>query len=125
MKITRLVLLTLTLAACGDDGGSPAAIDAAPGPDAPAGPVVSVPCAGATLAETVTAPGFMFVPMTTTISAGQIVQFTMPGSHNAVSDTAGQFRANFGASTCYRFDVAGSYPFHCEPHLFTGTIVVQ
>lgn len=109
--------ILVPLVGCGgDDGGDPV--------DAPASTVSRVTCAGATIAATVTAPGFAFSPMSTTISAGQIVQFDMPSSHNAVSDS-GLFRADFNAATCFQFDAAGSYGFHCEPHSFTGTIVVQ
>lgn len=116
--ITALASVSL-LAACGDDGGS-TPIDAPP-----TSSITSVTCAGATIAATVTAPGFAFTPMSTTISAGEIVQFTMPGEHTATSDVAGLFRVGGGATGCFRFAVAGTFPFHCEPHGFDGTIVVQ
>lgn len=117
MRSSLALASLLSLAACGgDDGGTPV--------DAPAASVVRVDCAGATIAATVAAPGFAFEPQATMISAGQVVQFTMPVSHNAVSDE-GMFTAGFNASTCFRFDAARTYPFHCEPHGFTGTIVVQ
>jgi len=109
----------LALAACGDDGGSTPAVDAA------TASVVKVACPGATISATVTAPGFMFMPEDSTVAAGQIVKFTMPGEHNAQSDTAGLFRADFAGDSCFRFDVAGTYGFHCVPHSFTGSIVVQ
>ncbi|MBK9037028.1 MAG: hypothetical protein IPL61_38225 [Myxococcales bacterium] len=112
------VALPLAAACGGDDGGSPAI-------DAPAASITSVACGGATVAGTVTAPGFAFEPMATTISVGQVVRFTMPATHNAVSNTAGQFRVDFGGDSCFRFDTAGTFGFHCEPHQFTGTIVVQ
>lgn len=118
MRSVFLVSLAATLAAaCGDDGGSSAPIDAP-------SPVAKVTCAGATVAATVTTVGFAFDPRDTTISAGQIVKFTMPADHSAISDT-GLFRADLGAEACFRFDAAGTYPFHCEPHLFPGSIVVQ
>lgn len=118
---TLLVVASILcpLAACGGDDGGSTDIDAA------SSTVSQVTCGGATIAATVTAPGFAFTPMSSTISVGQIVQFDMPSSHNAVSDSSGLFRADFNASTCFRFDAAGSYGFHCEPHAFTGTIVVQ
>lgn len=111
--------LLIPLAACGGDDGGSTEVDAS------SSTVTRVNCGGATIAATVTAPGFAFTPMSSTITTGQIVQFDMPSSHNAVSDTAGLFRADFNAATCYRFDAVGSYGFHCEPHSFTGTIVVQ
>ena len=117
MRIPAFVSLVLLASACGGDDGTNPPVDAA-------GAVVRVTCGGATIAGTVTAPGFAFEPMATTINAGQIVQFTMPSTHNAVSDS-GAFRADFNASTCFQFNVAATYAFHCEPHLFTGSIVVQ
>lgn len=119
MRIVLIASLAsaLALAACGDDGGSTPAIDAASS-------VTKVPCAGATVAATVTTVGFAYDPASTTVTTGQIVKFTMPGDHNAVSNS-GLFRADFNAETCLRFDAAGSFPFHCEPHNFAGTIVVQ
>ncbi|MEZ4403172.1 MAG: hypothetical protein R3B06_24320 [Kofleriaceae bacterium] len=115
---------SLAVAACGgDDGGTPA-VDAAVTVDAPAGPVAVVACAGVTADATVTAPGFAFMPASTSITAGQVVKFTMPATHNAKSDT-NLWTADFSTDTCVRFTTAGTYPFHCEPHLFTGTIVVQ
>jgi plastocyanin len=115
---TFVFLVVVSLAACGGDDTSSTTIDA------PASTVTKLTCAGASVAATVTAPGFAFTPATSTITAGQIVKFTMPATHNAVSDSA-LFRADFNGDACFRFDTAGSYPFHCEPHLFTGTIVVQ
>jgi plastocyanin len=53
----------------------------------------------------------------------------MPAVHDAKSGVPGSpddnFRAPFGTATCVRFDEAGTYPFFCEPHQFTGQIVVE
>lgn len=130
----------LLVVACGDDGGStppidaPAAIDApatdAPTTDAPAATVVEVACAGATIASEVTAPGFSFTITDPTIAVDAIVRFSMPGSHSAVSGSPagtsdGQFTVSFNETKCFRFTAAGTYPFWCNPHQFTGTITVQ
>ena len=118
MRSLLLISLAATLAAaCGDDGGGSDTIDAP-------SPVSRIPCAGATITGNVSTVGFAFDPRDTTISVGQIVQFTMPADHSAVSDT-GLFRVDFNTTACIRFDAPGTYAFHCDPHLFPGSIVVQ
>jgi len=112
-----LAALTLAAACGGDDGGTPAV-------DAPTSSVQRVDCATSTPTVTVTAPGFAFSPAASTITAGQVVQFMMPATHNAVSDS-GLFRVEFNTSACFKFTSAGTFGFHCEPHLFTGSITVQ
>ena len=118
----RTVLLSLAalllVPACGDDGGGDPPIDAPPSS------VMGVSCSGATIAAEVTTVGFAFDPAATTVPAGSVVRFTMPATHNAVSDD-GLFRADFGTASCFRFTAAGTFGYHCEPHLFTGTITVQ
>ena len=80
--MTRFVLCALVVAACG--GSDEKTIDAAAGQqDAPAATVQMVACP-ATPAATVMTSGFMFSPMTTTITQGQIVQFVMPSDHDVV-----------------------------------------
>jgi plastocyanin len=151
MRRTLALLLASSslLAACGDDGGStpidaaladgflidaPVAIDGAgpdaPSPDAAPSTVVEVPCAGATIASEVTAPGFSFTITDSTIAVDAIVRFTMPLSHSAVSGSPagtadGQFMVGFNETKCLRFTAAGTFPFWCNPHQFTGSITVQ
>lgn len=120
MRSLLFVIPCLALVACGDDGGSTPPIDAPGGAAA-----TRVECATVTPTVTVTAPGFAFEPENATIAVGQVVAFDMPATHSAVSDTAGLFNATFNTTTCYRFDRAGTYPYHCDPHQFPGTIVVQ
>lgn len=115
----------------------PAQPDAMIPPDAEPSTVIEVPCAGATIAVTVTAPGFSyaFAPSDGgaadqhTISVGAIAQFVMPASHNAFSGAAntpdGQFSTNFNQTKCFQFTEAGTYPFHCTPHDFVATLIVQ
>jgi plastocyanin len=102
----------------------------APGLDAASSSVVVVPCAGAAIASEVTAPGFSFTITDSTIAVDAVVRFTMPGSHSVVSGSPagtadGQFTVGFNATKCLRFTAAGTYPFWCNPHQFTGSITVQ
>lgn len=98
-------------------------------PDAPLGDVQEVNCAGATLAETIEAPGFAFEPDDVTISVGETIRFIMPGSHSAHAGapgaTTGDFDVGFSETKCFTFAAAGSYPFFCIPHEFTGSITVE
>ncbi|MBL8621867.1 MAG: hypothetical protein JNK64_11205 [Myxococcales bacterium] len=115
---TYALFAALCLAACGgDDAGTP--IDAAPSS------VMTVACGTSTPVATFTAPSFTaFSPTSATIAVGDVVEFQMPAAHNAVS-TTGLFRVDFGVTACLKFTAAGTFPFKCEPHQFTGTVVVQ
>jgi plastocyanin len=132
---------SLLVVACGDDGGSSPPIDAPAAIDAPvtidaaidapaATGVTEVACAGATIASEVSAPGFAFTITVPTIAVDAVVRFTMPATHSAVSGSPagtddGKFSVGFSTTKCFRFTAAGSYPFWCNPHQFTGTITVQ
>lgn len=108
-----------------------------PPPDARPSTVVEVICADAAITVDVTAPGFQFLfspddgaPASQyTIGLNQDVRFTMPGGHSAVSGMPnqpdGQFKTDFGEVRCFRFTAAGSFPFHCIPHQFSATLIVQ
>lgn len=130
--MVRLAFVFLALAACGGDDNN-SMIDAPPvGSDAPASTVQAVTCP-ATPAATVMTSGFAYAPMSTTITQGQIVQFVMPASHNVVpghtpsdstiADTV--LDVSFSETKCFMFTQIGMYGFHCGPHSFNGTIVVQ
>src|SRR5690348_12014513 len=124
----RLAFVLLALAACGGDDNNTPMIDAPPvGSDAPAATVQAVTCP-ATPAATVMTSGFMYDPMTTNITQGQIVQFVMPASHNVVpghtpsdstiADTG--LNVSFSETKCFMFTQTGMYGFHCGPHSFNG-----
>ncbi|MEZ4366118.1 MAG: plastocyanin/azurin family copper-binding protein [Kofleriaceae bacterium] len=115
-------MATGSLLACGGDD-APATVDAAPTFDAPPGAVVEVTCPASPDAE-VTTNGFAYEPQATTISVGEVVRFTPAPAHDVDSDD-GEFHVGFGATACLRFDEAGTYPFRCTPHQFTGTVTVQ
>lgn len=115
------------------DSDAPVAIDAmavdAMAVDAVPSSVVEVACP-ANPASTVTAPGFSFTITQATITVGDIVQFTMPGTHSVVSGSPagtndGRFSVGFNTTKCFRFTEAGTFEFWCNPHQFTGTLTVN
>jgi plastocyanin len=109
-----------------DDTGDDSGDDTSGQPDAPptADAVEEVACAGGEME--VTTPGFNFDPASVTITAGQSVHFILGGSHNVASTTSGvEFELGFGADACLRFNEARTYTFECEPHGFTGEVVVE
>jgi plastocyanin len=68
------------------------------------------------------------MPSAVSIAVGQIVKFTMPGSHDvepnrAMSDPG--LSVGFGETKCLMFSRTGTFGFHCGPHQFIGTVVVQ
>lgn len=126
--MTRFAIVALVLAACGgsdnNTADAPKTIDSAPAT------VQTVTCP-ATPAATVMTSGFMYAPVTTMINQGQIVQFVMPAEHDA---EPGHFdgtladpglTVDFNQTKCLMFTQSGMYGFHCGPHHFDGTIVVQ
>jgi plastocyanin len=152
--LPALAAALLALPGCGDDSddhvhpdasaidastidADPNQPDGAPAPDAQPSSVVEVACAGATVAVTVTAPGsfYAFAPDDGapadeyTIAVDDVVRFTMPAIHNAASGPPnapdGLFLADFNQTTCFQFTEAGTYPFHCVPHDFSATLIVE
>jgi plastocyanin len=92
--------------------------------------VVAVTCP-ATPAKAITALDSndkTYMPSSVSITVGQIVKFTMPSSHDvepnpAMSDPG--LTVGFGQTKCLMFNHTGTFGFHCGPHQFTGTVVVQ
>lgn len=146
LRLLGCLSLFTAVAACGGDDTSTPPIDAAgnpdgasidsptvtpdaASPDAAPSVVQEVACAGASIASTVTTLGSSYSITQASVPLNSVVQFTMPGSHNAVSgETAGtadgQFLVNFGETKCLRFTAAATYGFFCGPHQFTGSITV-
>ena len=122
------VALFLVLGACGggDDGGSG---DDGQSPDAEVSSVTEVDCASATIAQTITTSGFAYSPSSATISAGEVVEFTPQAGHDVQSGNPGSpdglFTVSLAGQGCFRFDDPGTYPFHCGPHQFAGSLTVQ
>ena len=129
--MTRFVLCAVIVAAC---GGSDDKTSDAPAvqQDAPAATVQMVTCP-ATPDATVMTSGFMFAPLSTTITQGQIVKFVMPSEHDVVPGhhvadgtlVDRGLSVGFSETKCLMFTQTGMYGFHCGPHLFDGTIVVN
>ena len=120
------VALFLVLGGCGDDGGGG---DDQPDIDAGAEAVESVSCTGATIAQTITTDGFAYSPVDSTISVGEIVQFSPLATHDVQSGNPGSpdglFTVGLGGTGCFQFNEAGDYPFHCGPHQFAGSLTVE
>jgi len=155
MRVPTLALLVLTLpltlAACSStpnkdpnptpdapnppidaprtDGAPPPPIDAAVDAPPPAATVVAVTCP-ATPARTITASNSqdIYVPSSVTITVSQVVKFTMPSDHNVTPDNTMSdpvLSVNYSETKCLMFTRAGTFGFHCVPHGFTGTVIVQ
>lgn len=125
MKRLALGFALALMCACGgDDGGGGSPDAATSGPDAAPLEVASVDCGSVTPDQTITTSGFMYSPMSVTITTGQVVMFTPASAHDVASDD-GKFSVPLGGTGCFRFNQAGTYGFHCTPHGFTGSVVVQ
>jgi plastocyanin len=103
--------------------------DAPPPIDAPSS-VQIISCTGANPIITINAGTFAFVPATPTITVNQVVEFIPGGPHSMTSGAPanspdGLFATTIGQTACLRFTAAGTFPFYCNPHLFTGTITVN
>jgi plastocyanin len=127
----RLAFVLLALAACGGDDNN-SMPDAQVSIDSPALAVQAVTCP-ATPDATVITMNSNYMPMSTTISQGQVVRFMLEASHDAepghvpsdstVADPG--LHVGFGETKCLMFTQTGMYGFHCGPHMFSGTIIVQ
>lgn len=116
-------MFAVLVAACGGDDGGNTPIDASSGIDAPPLMASEVSCTGVN-APVIMTQGFAFSPASTTVSLNTVVKFTMPIEHNAISND-GLFTADFNGDTCVRFESLGTFRFHCGPHAFIGTVVVE
>jgi len=122
----RISLAFLFAAAACGGGGSTPSIDA---PVSSGNKVMMVDCATNAATATVATQNFMFTPMATTITAGQVVKFVLESVHDVVPDTTTTsdpgLTVGFGATACLKFTTAGTFGFKCEPHGFKGSITVN
>jgi plastocyanin len=109
--------------ACGGDDN--------PQIDANSSAVAAVDCASHAPTQTIMATGDettgKFMPMTVTITHGQVVEFVTTAIHNVVPNTGTDpaLTVGFSATKCFQFNMAGTYAFHCGPHGFQGSVVVN
>lgn len=129
----RLAFAALLLAACGgDDGGSVTPDAATTTPDSgTAAKVVAVTCPATPAATVMAVNGTdAYMPMSTTISVGQIVRFQISSFHDVTPNTIAPLtdpaiQVSPGQTKCLQFNQAGTYGFYCSPHGFTGSITVN
>jgi len=125
-----LFALLIPFAACSDSKDNTPTDAPATQKDATAASVTSVTCP-ATPGGTITAVNGTnaYSPATVTVAVDGVVKFVMPSSHNVVAGPNNTIDTGvavaFSATTCLKFAKAGTYGFHCGPHGFTGTVVVQ
>ncbi|MCE9576347.1 MAG: hypothetical protein K8W52_24580 [Deltaproteobacteria bacterium] len=128
MRIAFALALSLAAAACGGDSSSTpdaagSSIDAKPAD------VEVVSCTGVTPAQTitVTAVPFAYSPASATINVGDVVHFQVGASHPTASgaNATADGKWNVAADGCLKFTKAGTYPYFCVAHGFTGTLTVQ
>lgn len=119
--------LCFAVMACGGSGGDDDATPDAPaGIDAPAATVVEVAPCPTTPDATVITMNFAYMPKDTTITQGQVVKFDIESSHDVNGRTADPgLVVGFGETKCLRFTKAGTFAFHCTPHGFSGSIIVN
>lgn len=118
----RYLPALLLIAACGGDDAAGDDVDA---PDAAPSNVTEVSCGGATIAAEITTDGFAYSPTSATISVGEIVHFMPASSSHDVNGDDPNLTVGLGGNKCFSFDAAGTYGFHCTPHGFQGSIIVQ
>jgi plastocyanin len=122
-------LLALLLAACGGDD-TPAKMDSGNGSGSGSGAnkVTTATCTGTPKVVTVVDGTDAYMPMSTTISTGDMVEFKTSVTHNVIPGLAPSdpgLMVGFSADVCLKFTAAGTYNFVCQNHGFKGTIVVN
>jgi plastocyanin len=131
MKLFAMCALafSLAVAACGGDD-SPAQMDSGMGSGSGSGAnkVTTVTCSGTPMKVTVVDGTDAYMPMSTTITAGSMVEFKTSVTHNVIPGLAPSdpgLTVGFSADVCLKFTTAGTYNFVCQNHGFKGTIVVN
>jgi len=126
-RMKSFALLAVVLAACGGDDAT-TKMDAGNGSGSGANKVTTVTCSGTPKTVTVVDGTDAYMPMSTTISAGDMVEFKTSVTHNVIPGLAPSdpgLMVGFSADVCLKFSSAGTYNFICQNHGFKGTIVVN
>jgi plastocyanin len=113
--------ILLVVAACGGSSSST---------DAPSQSSVQPVICPAAPAQTVTVTGtttFAFSPMTFTINVNDVVHFNTTSMHPVASGAGGVADGKFSTNgdACFKFTAAGTFPFFCQVHGFTGAVTVH
>ena len=82
--------------------------------------------ANTSLAASVTVLSSSYSPKTMTVRKGRPVIWTSAGgSHTVTGDNGGpNGDVSPGNPYSFTFDTVGTFPYHCVPHGFTGTVIV-
>jgi plastocyanin len=124
-----LAISLLTLAACGDDGGT--AMPDGPKTDGPpAATVMEVTCPAGAVNPTITTLATAFDMPTATITRGSIVKFISTATHPIGPFPGGMMtdpgiRVPEGQTKCLMFTATGTFRFVCTVHSYLGTITVN
>jgi plastocyanin len=127
LALVVILATALVVTAC---GGSTTSSTTAGTPATTSGASTTATSGAAGGGGQVAIKGFAFSPTSLTIKAGESVTWTNQDSagHTVVADN-GEFKSGDvaqGATYTFKFDKAGTYPYHCGIHpTMTGTIVVQ
>jgi len=120
-----LTLFTILVGAC---GGSDGAVDAAK--DTASATVMAVDCTANPPAQTISEDDamFNFIPTSVTINQNQDVKFVTSATHDVVPNATMSdpgISVAFNQTVCLKFTAKGTFKFHCGPHGFIGTVIVQ
>jgi plastocyanin len=101
----------------------------APAGDAAMATVLDITCPSGTLPTIATVDGTTaYIPSSVTITQNGIVKFTMASSHNVAPNTTGSdpgLSVGLGVTKCLQFTATGTFGFHCVPHTFMGSVIVN
>src|SRR5262249_36737955 len=123
LAIALVFASIVALGACGSSSNG--TIDSTPSS------VQSVSCGSVTPAATVTVvlngTTFAFSPMNPSVHVNDVIRFNTTPTHPVASGTNGTADGKFmtNGDGCFKFTQAGTFPFFCSVHLFTGTVTVQ
>jgi len=131
MKSFALFALVSSLAVArsgGEEGNTQADAGNGSGSGSGSNKVTKVTCSGTPKVVTTVDGTDAYMPVSTTITAGDMVEFKTSVTHNVIPGLAPSdpgLAVGFSADVCLKFSTAGTYNFICQNHGFKGTIVVN
>ncbi len=138
--MTRLSVVLVLLVGCGDDSGGGTRHDAAVVSDArvdatvvDAAPdaqqlVMTVTCTSGEPTITTVNGTFAYIPTSQTIAQNGVVKFVMDTTHTVAPDATNSdpsIAVGAGQTKCLKFTTTGTFGFHCGPHNFPGSVIVN